>query len=141
MEISSSEVAFPTLEQVCEVNRTMIDKFGGIFYEPDNLLNRNSLEYILTAIEFPIAEMQLYSTVKEKAAALAHTIVARHIFNDGNKRTGALITWQFLNSNQKPVFIDNTVEELLLDMAEGKAGYEEMLDWLHNHQEENNLSD
>lgn len=141
MEISSSEVVFPTLEQICEVNRTMIDKFGGIFYEPDNLLNRNSLEYILIAIEFPVGGTQLYPTVKDKAAALANTIVAGHVFNDGSKRTGALITWQFLNSNQKPVFIDNTVEELLLDMAEGKAGYEEMLNWLHNHQEENSLSD
>jgi len=137
MENSGQDVAYPTLEQICDMNRRMIDTFDGIFYEPDNLLNRNSLEYILTAIEFPIAGMQFYPTVKEKAAALAYTIIARHVFNDGCKRTGINIAAEFLSSNQNPVFMDEKVPELLKDIAEGKAGYEEMLDWLHNHQEEN----
>ena len=140
MENSGQNVAYPTLEQICGMNRRMIDTFGGDFCEPDNLLNRNSLEYILTAIAFPVAGMQLYPTVKDKAAALAHTIIAGHIFNDGNKRTGINIAAEFLSSNQKPVFMDEKVPGLLKDMAEGKAGYEEMLDWFHSHQKENSLS-
>jgi death-on-curing protein len=134
MEEFVQEVVYPTIEQICEVNRRMINDFGGIYYEPDNIRYRSSLEYILAAIEFPLAGEQLYPTIKEKAAALATVIVAGHVFNDGSKRTGAQITLTFLNANNTPVFFDKTIEKLLEEMAEGKSGYEEMLHWLHEHQ-------
>jgi death-on-curing protein len=50
--------------------------------------NRASLQYILTAIEYPIFGYHLYPTLVEKASALAWWIIEGHVFYDGNKRTG-----------------------------------------------------
>ena len=91
MESLSREIAYPTVDMICEVNRRMIDSFGGYCVSPDNLQNRGSLEYILAVVVFPVYGVDMYPSLKEKAAALVQQIVSRHIFWDGNKRTGANI--------------------------------------------------
>ena len=47
MEEAGGGIVYPTLEQICEINRRMVSEFGGLFVPPDNSLNRNALEYIL----------------------------------------------------------------------------------------------
>ena len=68
MEPLSGYVAYPSIEQIIEVNRQMIEKSGGSFVKPDNLSNRASLEYILTAIVYPIFGKLLWPTLEEKAS-------------------------------------------------------------------------
>ena len=135
MDDFGAEVAYPTIEQICNVNRRMIDEFGGIFYQPDNLRNRNSLEYILDVVTFPIYNTYIYSSLKEKAAAITHQIISRHIFHDGCKRTGTHVALEFLRSNGQSIKIDETIVELTVAIARGDAGYDELLEWLHQHQE------
>ncbi|MCK4815177.1 hypothetical protein KA005_05355, partial [bacterium] len=67
MEDFSREVVYPTVEQICEVNRRMIEKFGGFFDPPENLNNLDALEYILAAMASTIYGHSLYYTLKEKA--------------------------------------------------------------------------
>ena len=59
---------------------------------------------------------------------------ARHVFWDGNKRTGVYATWVFLKANHVIVNLDASVEDLAVDIASGEAGFAELLDWLHKHQ-------
>jgi death-on-curing protein len=136
MENSGQEIAYPTIEQICEVNRRMIEEeeFGGSFLEPDNLNNLNALEYILDAIQFSMYGITFYPTLKEKAAAIAHHIIARHVFHDGNKRTGAHIAWEFLRANGREVFLDQSIVELTIAIAKSEASQEVLLQWLHEHQ-------
>ena len=134
MEDSGGQVVFPTLVQICQVNRRMIDSFGGSFTQPDNLLNRGSLEYILIVVAFPIVGVEPYPTVKEKASAVAHRIISQHIFWDGNKRTGIHIAWEFLQANGIPVDLDDTIVDLAVAIAGGEAEYEDLLAWFHEHQ-------
>ena len=51
MEDSGREIVYPTVEQICEVNRRMIEEFGGLFIPPNNMLNLGALEYILDAVK------------------------------------------------------------------------------------------
>lgn len=135
MEDFSGEVVYPTIEQICEVNRRMIEEFDGFFLPPDNLNNLNALEYILAAITFPVYGHTLYPALKEKAAAIAHQIISRHVFQDGNKRTAVHVAWGFLRSNRIRVFLEPTIVQLTEAIARGDAGYDELLQWLHGHQE------
>lgn len=77
MENSSREIVYPTVNQICEINRRMIQEFGGLFIPPHNLFNPNALDYVLGAINFPIIESYNYTTVKEKATTLAYYIISR----------------------------------------------------------------
>ncbi len=54
MEGFGGEVAYPTVEQMCDVNRRMIESFGGRFVSPYNLHNQGALEYILAAVSLPL---------------------------------------------------------------------------------------
>ena len=136
MEDAGGKVIYPTARQVCEVNRRMVEEFGGLFVPPDNLLNLPALEYILDAVRFPIYNLNIHPTLKEKAAAIAHRIISRHVFQDGNKRTACHIAWEFLRSNGVRLHLDPSVVELAVAIANGAAGEGELLEWLRQHQEE-----
>ena len=97
-----------TLDHICEINKQWIALYGGRYVDVDNnLLNRNSLEYILVAIQFPIFGRDLYPTLPEKAAALLWWIAGGHIFGDGNKRTGMQAAIELLEVNDVETKFDS----------------------------------
>lgn len=68
-----------------------------------------------------------YPTVKLKAAALLHSIVRSHELVHGNKPLGWLATTVFLDVNGEPVDLgDEDAFRLVLDVAEGKVGVEDI---------------
>ncbi len=72
-----------------------------------------------------------YPSLKLKAAALLHSIVTNHALVDGNKRLGWLATTVFLDLNGEPVDLDDDdAFRLVLDVAEGGIGVEEIADRL-----------
>jgi death-on-curing protein len=121
-----------TLADIVEVNRRAIES-GGSFYEGDlNLAHRGSLEYILGAIEGPVYGHDLYPTIIQKAAALSWSIIGRHVFHDGNKRTGALVCAIFLELNgyNMSVATAPNVDEELVNVTEAVAsGAMELEEW------------
>jgi len=132
MEEFGAEIAYPTIELICEINRRMILESDGLFVPPDNLLNRGSLEYILYTIEFPFYDT--YTTPKEKAAGIAYYIITRHVFHDGNKRTAIQTAREFLIQNNFKLFLDTSIEDLALEIAQNRATEDQLLRWLHEHQ-------
>lgn len=110
----------------------MVEEFGGLFIPPNNLLNLDALEYILDVVSSSFFGM--YLTLKEKAAALAYHIISSHVFNDGNKRTGSHIAWEFLSANGVNLFLEPSIVELTVAIAENKTTQEKLLGWLHEHQ-------
>ena len=130
----SEEVAYHTLEQICDVNRRMIESSGGHFVLPHNLHNQGALEYILAAVSQPFYGEFRYPSLKEKAAAIAYHIITRHVFVDGNKRTAMHTAWEFLESNRVRLFLEPTISELAEAIASGEADYGQLLQWLHEHQ-------
>jgi death-on-curing protein len=134
MEEIGGGIVYPTLEQICEINRRMVSEFGGLFVPPNNLLNKSALEYILRIIQTDVFGYTPYPTLKEKASALAYHIITRHVFQDGNKRTAIHTAWEFLLSNDITLFLDQSIIDLSIDIAKGEIAQQEMFTWLHGHQ-------
>jgi death-on-curing protein len=89
-----------TFDEIVEINRLLIQEFGGIYIEGNrNLHNPGTLEYALEAIQGSLFGVELHPTLAGKAAALGWAIIAGHVFHDGNKRTGMAVVQQFLIVN------------------------------------------
>jgi|SRR3990170_3264768 len=129
----SENLVFPTIEQVVHVNRRMIETSGGSFTHPNNFHNRDSLEYILEAIAYPLFGKDIYPSVVEKAAALGCEIIKSHVFLDGNKRTGTYMVWSFLISNNKEIRLENSIINIIEGIAEGKMAQSELIEWINAH--------
>jgi len=138
MEDFGEVIAYPTVQQICEANRRLIEhkEFGGLFMEPANMLNPDALFYILNAVQSSIDGIPVYLTLKEKAGAMAYHIISRHVFYDGNKRTGLYVAWMFLRANGIEIHFDKSEVELARVIANKEATQEDLLQWLHNHQTE-----
>jgi death-on-curing protein len=68
------------------------------------------------------------------AAAYAFGIVRNHPFLDGNKRTGLIVAFVFLELNRRPV--DASEEEtydIFMRLAAGKLSEEALAEWLAAH--------
>lgn len=103
------------------------------FFEAgNNLLHESSLDYILTAIEFPIFQRDLYPSLFDKAAALFWFIIKKHIFNDGNKRTGLLSAILFLEENGYDFRLDHEAIDIALLIENGNISFEELVSWIES---------
>lgn len=131
---TSRPLKIPTFRDIVETNRRHIERTGGEYYEPDNLLNRGSLEWVLEAIQYPLFGTDCYPTLAEKVAILAWTIIDGHVFYDGNKRTGmsALQAMTRLNGYQLNVTVEEIVQ-VALRIARGREddySFEEFVQWI-----------
>lgn len=84
-----------TIEEVYAIHQTMIAVGGGRG-------DIHNLTLLHSAVERPKAifgRQELYPSIWLKAAALLHSLVKNHAFDDGNKRTAYYGTKRFLFSN------------------------------------------
>ncbi len=134
MEQPREHVAYPTRDEVCRLNKALIDTFGGGWMPPDNVSYNLPLDTILVEIQ----SFHPYITLKEKAAALAFTIIEQQVFYDGNKRTGLQIAYEFIGANgSKLDLTDNkSLEALAEAIVYGESDYDTLLTWFQEHQED-----
>jgi len=126
---------FPTRENILGLNRRHLGSTGGEFFEPENLLNQGSLEWVLEAIRYPLFGVIRYPSLAEKAAWLAWIIIRGHVFWDGNKRTGMSALEAMLRLNDYWLdAMDDEIEEVALRIAgsEGDYSYEEFVEWVRS---------
>ncbi len=120
-----------TLEEIVEINRRMIMDFGGIFFVGNqNLGNPGSLEHVLEEIRGSVFGYDCYPSILEKAAVLCWRIITRHVFQDGNKRTGMEACRLLLEMNGYKMRIDREVVKVALDIAIGNLEFGEFVQWL-----------
>jgi death-on-curing protein len=118
---------------IVEINRELIERFGGAYAaQVDNLQNPGSLYYILEAIATSMGSRDLYPSIFEKAAALGHSIIQKHVFFDGNKRTAFEVVRLFLSENRYDLPLDDEAIEKALAISEGELGLGEFANWLEN---------
>ena len=98
------------------------------------LHNPNSLEYLLHVVRIGETEGDPYPTLAEKAAVYAFNIITRHVFVDGNKRTGMTAMFWFLNLNTADLkgVTSKEIVNVALSIAENKMAFEEFVQWI-NH--------
>lgn len=125
-----------TIGEIVEINRRIIDKFGGVFFKDDhNLIYPGSLEHVLEEIQGTLFEKEIYSTITEKGAAITWRIIKGHVFYDGNKRTGMEACRMFLELNGYKMIIDPEVVDMALKIASNDVNFSTFIKWIEDRTE------
>lgn len=120
-----------TIAEIVGINARLIREFGGFSaHHDDNLQNRASLEYILDAVIFPICGHDRFPTIPEKIAAIAHAIITRHVFHDGNKRTALAVILVLAELNSLDFQPTKEDEDFIVRIAAESMDIEEVAQWL-----------
>lgn len=118
-------------KQVLMLHTQLIQQTGG----SDGVRDYNLLD---SALENPFQSFggeELYPTIQAKAARLGYGMIKNHCMIDGNKRIGthAMLVFLALNGIELK-YTQKELYETILDIAAGKIGYEDLLQWVLNHQ-------
>jgi death on curing protein len=92
-------LVFLDKNDIVQLNRHLVEIYGGDYFGLDNLINPGSLEWVLEAIQHPFFNLDPYPTIAQKAAILVWIINGEYVFYDGNKRTGMFAAILFLKIN------------------------------------------
>ncbi|MFT7121379.1 MAG: death-on-curing protein [Neolewinella sp.] len=85
--------------QIVTINKRTVEKHGGNFVPPENILHNDPLEYLAETVQAEMFGQPLYPTVADKAALYMFSIISNHFFQDGNKRTGLASALIFIDLN------------------------------------------
>lgn len=112
------DLYFLTLDDVLEIHKDQIDRYGG----KTGIRDQNLL---LSALAQPYSAFEgrfLHKTIFDKAAAYLFHICQNHPFIDGNKRVGAVSALLFLSMNDYSIdFKGDALEKLVRTVAQGKS--------------------
>lgn len=120
-----------TKEQIILLHSQLIQETGG----SDGIRDEKLLE---SAIETPFQSFggeELYPSIQAKAARLCYGLVENHAMVDGNKRIGAHAMLVFLAINGYELsYTQKELSDIILEVASGEKNYEDILQWLLDHQ-------
>ncbi len=119
-------------EQILMLHSQLIEQTGVMVGVRDfNLLE--------LAIETPFkafAGEELYPTIQAKGTRLGYGLIKNHCMLDGNKRIGTHAMLVFLELNGIELkYTQKELYEMVLAVADGSLGYEDMLRWVLEHQD------
>ena len=117
-------------EKVLLLHQMIAEETGGSI----GLRDENLLDSALEGIFAGFGGKEFYPSKEEKGARLGYTLISNHAFVDGNKRIGIYIMMAFLEMNG--IRLECTDEEIVtigLSVADGRMGYEELLQWVIDH--------
>ena len=119
-----------TMEEVLDLHALVLQQSGGM----PGVRDLNGLDSAVAQPAMAFGGQDLYSSMAEKAAALAFSLVMNHPFFDGNKRIGhaAMETFLVLNGHELIAPTDEQ-EKVILDLAAGLTKRPDFTDWVRNH--------
>lgn len=121
---------FLTLEEVLAIHDDQITSAMG-----GGATGVRSMDLIYSAIAQPEATFAgefLHPTLWDQAAAYAFHLAKNHPFVDGNKRTAFSVAVAFLALNNQAVREDDSLVEMMVNVAEGKLGKEQIAEILRS---------
>ena len=118
-------------EQILLLHTQLIEEFGGT----DGVRDYNLLDSALEAPFQSFAGEELYPTIQVKAARLGYGLIKNHTMLDGNKRIGvhAMLVFLALNGIEMK-YTQKELYETVLSVAAGSMEYEDLLQWVLDHQ-------
>lgn len=118
-------------KQILMLHTQLIQQTGG----SEGVRDYNLLD---SALETPFQSFggdELYPTIQAKAARLGYGLIKNHCMIDGNKRIGTHSMLVFLALNGIELkYMQKELYETILDIAAGKIEYEDLLQWVLDHQ-------
>jgi death on curing protein len=120
----------PTVENVLFLHTVAIEAFGGSEGVRD-------LESLRAAVARPWGssfEQDHFSTLFDRAAALAESLIRRHPFIDGNKRTAMYAAAYLLETFDYELKTEQSgLEDFAVNVAQETFGSDEIARWFENH--------
>lgn len=118
-------------KQILMLHTQLIQQTGG----SEGVRDYNLLD---SALETPFQSFggdEVYPTIQAKAARLGYGLIKNHCMIDGNKRIGthAMLVFLALNGIELK-YMQKELYETILDVAAGKIEYEDLLQWVLDHQ-------
>jgi death on curing protein len=121
-----------TKDEVLRLHTRSIEKYGGA----DGVRDDGLLESAIARPYQTFGGEYLYTSIFEKAAAMAESLIINHPFVDGNKRTGFLGMFAVLNEGNYFISVpDNEIYNLTIGISTGKIKFDEIVEWLKNNSE------
>lgn len=123
-------IRYVQIEEVVAIRDGVMQVTGG---------RRGILDFTLlhAAVERPkatFAGRDLYPTLFDKAAALIHSMIQNHPFNDGNKRTALATTVRFLHINGYKIEASHReIVDFTLKIQKKNFHFEDISSWLKKH--------
>ena len=118
-------------DKVLLLHKLLAEATGGRI----GLRDEGLLESALDGIYATFGGKELYPTKEEKGARLGYTLISNHAFVDGNKRIGMYVMLTFLEVNGIRLNCSNEdVVEAGLGVAAGSMTYEQLLQWVLEHE-------
>ena len=120
-----------TKKQVLMLHSQLIESTGGC----DGIRDQALLDSTLETPFQSFSGEELYPSIQSKAARLCYGLVKNHAMLDGNKRIGAHSMLVFLAVNGYELkYSQKELSDIILDVADGKKEYEDILTWILEHQ-------
>ena len=132
MEETSQVIKYLEFSDLIEIHRRHLSSegietsFAGVLHNP------NSLGYLIDVVRIGQSQSDPYPTLAQKAAVYAFNIITRHVFVDGNKRTGMTAMFWFLNLNRADLkgVTSKEIVNVALSIAENKMAFDELIQWI-----------
>jgi death-on-curing protein len=119
-----------TAEQIELIHAAVLAKSGGLF----GTRTPGVLASLEASPRQSVFGQELYPTPHHKAAVYARSIIAEHPFADGNKRTGMMTAFTFLEINGYTMTAtDRAVFEYAIAIATDKPELADIALWLKKH--------
>lgn len=119
-------------EQVLMLHKRLIEATGG----REGIRDEELLDSALSNPFQSFSGKDLYPTIQAKAAQLCFGLVKNHSMIDGNKRLGTHVMLVFLALNgYELTYSQAELSNTILDLAKGKIGMEDILQWIIAHQQ------
>ena len=124
--MQNKTVTFLSRDEVLEIHRVLLDRFGG----PPGVRDLGLLE---SALYRP--RTGYYADLAEMAAALFESLIMNHPFVDGNKRVAFFATDVFLRMNGYRLEVDAIkAHRFLIGLLEKDlCNFDRLLPWIRKH--------
>lgn len=117
-----------SVQELYDINRYLVEEFGGMCV---GFKDENLAESLVVQIYQEVFGKVLYPTVEDKISHIVFSIIANHIFLDGNKRTGASVLEKLCEDNNLNLsYTEDELIELVLLIAQSKVNREYIRDWI-----------
>ena len=104
--------------QIIEINRYLQDYTLSIVKPMYGIRDKDSLNSIVQSLDQVVFDTELYPSVFDKAAHLWYSLINRHCFYNGNKRTALATTYIFIKNQGYNLLVDKTFYDFSLKIIE-----------------------
>ena len=120
-----------TKKQILLLHSELIYAHGG----GDGIRDENLLDSAIAAPFQAFDGQSMFPSIQQKAVRLGFGLIMNHPFIDGNKRIGAHVMLTMLAVNGIELeYTQRELYEIILKVAASGTTFEELLDWVLDHE-------